>query len=198
MPHRLEDWGYQVSTGPLVWNRFKAQLRARPGDGTYPLVWAEAVAGPGRFIHRAEKRSHQPYFRPTENDEWLKVNVPCVLVQRTTAKEQPRRLIAAAMPASFINRHGAVIVENHLNMIKPIAGKKPKVSTAALSALLNSAVADQAFRCISGSVAVSAFELEALPLPAVKEMIKIDNLIRRGAKPETIEAQIRALYRAEA
>ena len=30
MPHRLADWGYRVSTGPLVWNRFKPQLQQAP------------------------------------------------------------------------------------------------------------------------------------------------------------------------
>lgn len=194
MPARLCDWGYQVSTGPLVWNRFKPQLRAHPGKDTFPLVWAEAVAGPNRFIHRADKRSHQPYFHTKLKDAWLKVNVPCVLVQRTTAKEQPRRLIAAEMPQGFIKKHGAVIVENHLNMIKPIAGKTPKVSTAALSALINSAIADEAFRCISGSVAVSAFELEALPLPSAQDMAAVERMVRNGAMPHAIEALIRALY----
>lgn len=194
MPARLSDWGYQVSTGPLVWNRFKTQLRSKPGTDTLPLVWAEAVAGPNRFIHRAEKRSHEPYFHAREKDEWLKVNVACVLVQRTTAKEQPRRLIAAEMPQSFIRKHGAVIVENHLNMIKPIAGTKPKVSTAALSTLMNSSVADAVFRCISGSVAVSAFELEALPLPSADAMAEVEKLIRQRADKETIEAFLYALY----
>jgi adenine-specific DNA-methyltransferase len=198
MPHRLRDWGYQVSTGPLVWNRFKPQLRVRGDKDTLPLVWAEAVAGPNRFVHRAEKRSHLPYFQPRAKDAWLKVSVPCVLVQRTTAKEQPRRLIAAEMPQSFIKKHGAVIVENHLNMIKPIANKKPKVSPAAVSALMNSGIVDEAFRCISGSVAVSAFELEALPLPSIEAMVSIERLIREGAVPETIEASVRALYLAEA
>lgn len=197
MPHRLADWGYQVSTGPLVWNRFKGQLRARPGRDTFPLVWAEAVTSDGRFIYRAEKRRHEPYFRIEQGDEWLKVSVPCVLVQRTTAKEQPRRLIAAEMPASFIKQHGAVVVENHLNMIRAASAKCPKVSTAALAAVLNSEVVDEAFRCISGSVAVSAFELEALPLPPAQKMAAIDTLIRQQATPATIAARIRTLYCGE-
>ncbi len=195
MPHRLADWGYRVSTGPLVWNRFKSQLRERPGSNTYPLIWAEAVAGPGRFVHRANKRNHQPFFEITEIDEWLKVSVPCVLVQRTTAKEQPRRLIAAEMPDSFIKLHGAVVVENHLNMIRPdCAERRPKVDTAILSAVMNSSVVDEAFRCISGSVAVSAFELEALPLPAPDQMRRLKTLIDAGACVETIDACVRMLY----
>ena len=43
MPHRLADYGYKVSTGPLVWNRHKESLRDRPGKGRYPLIWAESV-----------------------------------------------------------------------------------------------------------------------------------------------------------
>jgi adenine-specific DNA-methyltransferase len=121
--------------------------------------------------------------------------VPCVLVQRTTAKEQARRLIAAEMPAQFIKKHGAVVVENHLNMVRPIRSTRPQVSAAALAALLNSPIADEAFRCISGSVAVSAFELEALPLPAAEDMAVIDGLIRSAAGAVTIGARIRALYR---
>lgn len=198
MPDRLADWGYRVSTGPLVWNRHKKQLRANRGDRCFPLVWAEAVTTDGYFVHRAEKRRHQPFFQVRPGDEWLKVKVPCVLVQRTTAKEQSRRLIAAEMPAGFVKKHGAVIVENHLNMIRPANQKRPKVGTAALAATLNSSIVDEAFRCISGSVAVSAFELEALPLPAAANMAHIEDLIRRGVGLAEIEKQIVALYRNEA
>jgi adenine-specific DNA-methyltransferase len=194
MRHRLADWGYRVSTGPLVWNRHKDQLRVRLAKSTYPLVWAEAVTSDGCFIHRAEKRNHLPYFQAKEGDDWLKVRTPCVLVQRTTAKEQQRRLIATALPAQFVRKYGAVVVENHLNMILPVGKRGPKVSQAALTAFLNSSVADEAFRCISGSVAVSAFELEALPVPPPAKMTAIEALIRRSASTKTVDAHIRALY----
>lgn len=193
MPSRLADWGYEVSTGPLVWNRFKMQLRDKPERDTFPLVWAEAVTSDGRFIHRADKRGHQPYFKARACDEWLKVSMPCVLLQRTTAKEQPRRLIAAELPESFIKQHGAVIVENHLNMVRP-AGPTPRVSTAVLTAVLNSSVVDEAFRCISGSVAVSAFELEALPLPKPSKLRRLEHMIRDGAAADLIDAHIRAVF----
>ena len=39
---------------------------------------------------------------------------------------------------------------------------------------------DQVFRCISGSVAVSAFELEALPLPSSEQMTALEPLIEKG------------------
>lgn len=192
MPTRLSDWGYGVSTGPLVWNRYKRQLRDRASAGSYPLIWAESVTADGRFIYRAQKRNHAPYFHVERGDDWLVTNSPCVLLQRTTAKEQARRLIAAELPAAFIKEHGAVVIENHLNML--VTRGKPKVTPAALAAILNSDIVDQVFRCISGSVAVSAFELKSLPLPSVADMRNVERLITQKAERETIEAAIRALY----
>jgi len=117
-----------------------------------------------------------------------------VLLQRTTAKEQTRRLIAACLPESFLARHGgAVVVENHLNMLRPIVDKPP-VGADVLAAFLNSAAADRAFRCVSGSVAVSAYELEALPLPAPEEMAGLASLLARGAARTCIEAECARLY----
>lgn len=193
MRNRLADWGYAVSTGPLVWNRHKGQLVSRPGGKRFPLIWAEAVTSDGRFEWRAEKKNHAPYFEAREGDDWLITNSLCVLVQRTTAKEQSRRLIAAALPAKFVLRHGAVVIENHLNMVRPVS-KRPPVHVDVLAAFLNSAAADRAFRCVSGSVAVSAYELEAMPLPAVEDLGAVARLVREGGTRARIEAACMRLY----
>ena len=197
MSHRLADCGYKVSTGPLVWNRHKPGLRDRPGKGRYPLIWAESVRSDGVFEFRARKRNHEPYFEPLPEESWVVTDFPCVLLQRTTAKEQSRRLVATELPTSFIEEHGAVVVENHLNMIRPVNGA-PLVSPSALAAFLNTAVVDQLFRCINGSVAVSAYELEALPLPPPEAMAEIEHLVRRGAWRSTIEQAARRLYHGRA
>jgi adenine-specific DNA-methyltransferase len=191
MPERLADWGYKVSTGPLVWNRFKPQLQDMPALGSIPLIWAESITSDGRFIFRSEKRNHKPYFRLLAGDDWLVVRTPCVLLQRTTAKEQARRLIAAEMPASFLAQHDGVTVENHLNMLIPITAK-PAVPPALLSAFLNSMGADRAFRCLSGSVAVSAYELENLPLPAASDLKRLAGRKYDHAKIEELSQNLYA------
>lgn len=194
MSHRLADWGYGVSTGPLVWNRYKDQLAYRPGRDRQPLIWAESITSDGQFKFRAEKKNHAPYFEVRRGDEWLTVTTPCVLLQRTTAKEQARRLIAACLPEAFIKANGgAVVIENHLNMIKPIV-EQPSVPAYVVAAFLNSMAADRAFRCVSGSVAVSAYELEALPLPAVKELSELRRLLDAGADRSRIDAECSRLY----
>ena len=197
MPHRLSDYGYSVSTGPLVWNRHKPSLCEQPGIGRFPLVWAESVRPDGLFEFRARKRNHKPYFEPKETERWVVSDRPCVLLQRTTAKEQCRRLIAANLPRSFIEEHGGVVVENHLNMIRSGDGS-PTVSPAVLAALLNSDTVDQVFRFINGSVAVSAYELQALPLPPPQAVNEVERLVQRGARRATLEQAVQRLYGAEA
>jgi len=202
LPHRLHDWGYSVSTGPLVWNRHKGQLRDKPGRQCVPLIWAEAVRPDGTFRFRATRKNHAPYFRMLPGDGSLLVDQPCVLVQRTTAKEQHRRLIAAELPTQFLAEHGHVTVENHLNMVKPArdlpileeASKALRVSPGAVAAFLNTEVADRAFRCLSGSVAVSAFELEALPLPDPMEMRAVADAVAKGAPHHEVERLCSELY----
>lgn len=177
MPTRLAHWGYGVSTGPLVWNRFKDRMRHMPEAQAVPLIWAEAVGADGEFVFRAARRNHAPYFAVRDNEDFLLVDKPCVLLQRTTSKEQARRLVAAELPQAFLDKHGgAVTVENHLNMVVP-TGPTPSVDTAALAAFLNSSIADRVFRCISGTVAVSAYELEAMPLPPPWTMKELSLLL---------------------
>lgn len=192
MTTRLKDWGYHVSTGPLVWNRFKDQLCTKNGKNRHPLIWAESISADGTFKFSAEKRNHTPYFEIKEGDDWLVTTESCVLLQRTTAKEQSRRLIAAELPKSFIKKHTAVIIENHLNMIKSDGSNL--VTAAAVAAVLNSKIVDEVFRCISGSVAVSAFELEALPLPSKEQMKTIEKLVKCRANSESIEAALEKIY----
>jgi len=192
MPHRLSDYGYTVSTGPLVWNRFKNQIVEKASKETLPLIWAESISADGKFQYRADKRNHLPYFQPQAGDDWLITRKACVLLQRTTAIEQPRRLIAAELPEAFFKSHRAVVIENHLNMIRPTSDA-PCVSAGIIAALLNSAIVDRAFRCISGSVAVSAYELENLPLPSPA---KLKALLGRKSCREAVERTCEGLYSA--
>ncbi|HEY0555498.1 MAG TPA: SAM-dependent methyltransferase, partial [Thermoanaerobaculia bacterium] len=196
MPYRLSDYGYKVSTGPLVWNRHKPQLHSHPVGNSYPILWAECITPDGRFEHRTEKKNHKPYLKPRKDQDWLLTDQPCVLVQRTTAKEQRRRLIAAELPAKLLRKVGAVSVENHLNMVRPVVDQ-PAVSLRVIAVLLNSEVVDAAFRCISGSVAVSATELEALPLPPPEVARRLEEILDAGVTGEPLQRYIHDLYTRE-
>lgn len=95
---------------------------------------------------------------------------PAILIQRTTAPEQPRRIVAALLDAAGLAAAGGrVVVENHLNVCTAQEGAA--VDAWALLAFLNSSAADQLYRCLTGSVAVSAFELSSLPAPPVDSLL---------------------------
>lgn len=194
--NRLSDYGYRVGTGPLVWNRHKSQFSIDEVVGTYPVIWAESVQQNGTFVWSSAKRQHLPWFLPTERDQWVITRASCVLVQRTTAKEQHRRLIAAELPIDFIKKHRGVIVENHLNMILPTI-RAPRISPRLIAFLLNNQTIDSIFRCISGSVAVSAFELESIPLPPMKDALVLQGMLFGGASETDMREAVAAVYKGE-
>ncbi len=66
-----------------------------------------------------------------------------------------------------------------MNIIHPVT-EEPKVSLEVLMLLLNSQVVDRIFRCLSGSVAVSATELHALPLPPIEKLEELEALLDRN------------------
>ena len=84
-----------------------------------------------------------------------------------------------------------------MNVIRSLNGQ-PEVSTGVIAALLNSDVVDQVFRCINGSVAVSAYELEALPLPPPESMNRLEELVRQGAERQILEREVERLYKGAA
>jgi adenine-specific DNA-methyltransferase len=193
MPHRLRDYGFDVATGQLVWNRHKDQLRRTYDEGCLPIIWAEAVNADGKFHFQAARRSHLPYLEIKGEQDFLINQEPCILVQRTTAKEQKRRIIAAVIPNSFVLEYPGFVVENHLNMVYPVTNK-PRFALRTLAALLSSAALDQAFRCINGSVAVSAFELNSLPLPSPEQMRSLQQVVLSGGANCDIEELIARFY----
>ena len=167
-PRRLKDWGYRVSTGPLVWNRQKHALHGEPSSNCVKVIWAEAVTRPDEIDALPQKAAHRrhAFYSPSPRagskdplSDPAVVRGPCVLVQRTTSKEQDRRVIAAELPAHV----GLVAIENHLNMLVPTR-RDPQLTTTELAKFLSTAFADRIVRCISGSVALSASELASVPV----------------------------------
>jgi adenine-specific DNA-methyltransferase len=195
MPHRLRDYGFGVSTGQLVWNRHKDQLRRTYEEGCMPVIWAEAVNADAKFHFQAARRFHLPYLKIKPHQDFLINREPCILVQRTTAKEQKRRIIAALIPNSFVLEYPGFVVENHLNMVYSMTSK-PRLALRTITALLNSGALDQAFRCINGSVAVSAYELNSLPLPSPEQMRLVQEQVLSGAANCEIESLIASFYSA--
>ncbi|MGH3974020.1 MAG: Eco57I restriction-modification methylase domain-containing protein [Pseudonocardiaceae bacterium] len=166
MPSNLRAAGWRASTGPLVWNRRKSDLSAESGIYRYPIIWAADIDG-GR-LHRDVVRDRLRYLtvHGSRDQSVILLTEPAILVQRTTAPEQSRRLVSVRLTAEQLDQWGgAVVVENHVNVLRS-ATVEPLVSIDTLELLLATEVFDRVMRSMSGSVAVSAYELESIPLPS--------------------------------
>ena len=190
MPLTLAAAGWRVSTGPLVWNRRRADLGRLRGENSAQVVWAADLDG-GRLQHDPV-RDDLRWLRMGENDGSVPLlKEPAVLVQRTTSPEQHRRVVCVELTLRRLREWGgAVVVENHVNVIRPVDGATPELSLSALAAVLSTGTVDRLTRCISGSVALSAYELESLPLPEMETLKAWESL--RG---EDLETAVAAAYR---
>lgn len=189
LPLRLSDLGWRVTTGPLVWNRRRDDLHQHPARSRRPVLWAADLDG-GR-IHRDPARAALRYLTiRDDNDARLMVlTEPSVLVQRTTSPEQRRRLVSAVLsPETLTDWGGGVVVENHVNVLRP-RQEGPAISAQLLGRLLATTTLDSLTRCISGSVALSAYELEALPIPSLEVLDQLSVL-----PDDEFEAAVRGLY----
>lgn len=174
----LKDYGYRVTTGPLVWNRHKDQIRKsyKKEAGIFPIIWSEAIKEDGNFSIKYRIRNGKKYIKINPGQEYLVCRNPVALIQRTTSKEQQRRIVTCVMDKAYFDKWNGAVIENHVNAIAPTIDNA-EVSLEAIAYMLNTNIIDRIFRCISGSVAVSVSELHALPLPEPNKVKHIDQMI---------------------
>jgi len=146
-------------TGPIVWNRVKPLLRPRGGEGRLPLVWATDI-GRFRFALATAGGTRPAYLEATEKVRDLAMAGPSLLIQRVTADEQARRIVASRSGLPIRQRY---FVENHLNVLQP--GPEARIDLSYLLGVLSSDIVEFLFRSMNGNTQVSATELNLLPIP---------------------------------
>lgn len=186
-PGTLQKYGWEVSTGPVVAFRarqFLADEGAVEQQEAFPLLWMHNVRN--GMVEWPSPRSNKPQgLFPAEAAQDLSVPVSnYVLLRRFSAKEEPRRLIAAAFLRNQFT-HRKVGLENHLNYIYKKNGELDDDETLGLSAILNSALLDRYFRISNGNTQVNAMELRALPLPHQAVIRQIGERYRSVDQSET-------------
>lgn len=162
--HTLASYGYETHTGLFVPHRDTRKTR-RNGNGAaraFPLIWCTDIGQDGRFEFKQADRSKRFIIIAKKNDRVV-LRKPSVALQRTTAKDDARRLIAAPIDAGVINEYGGYVGENHVIFL--LKTERAVCEVGLLAKILRSRTVDRLFRCISGSVSVSSSELAELPLP---------------------------------
>jgi len=163
--------GCPAKTGPIVWNRVKPLLRPKGGTGTLPLVWATDI-GRFQFVLGTAGDSRPAFLVDNQETGHLATYGPSLLVQRVTADEQARRIVASL--ATF-RAHPRYFVENHLNVLQP--SNWSKVDLRFLLGILSSDVVEFLFRAMNGNTQVSATEINLLPIPRGKFESEIAEIV---------------------
>ncbi|WP_029032655.1 HsdM family class I SAM-dependent methyltransferase [Salinarimonas rosea] len=152
VPHR--------STGTLLKERSDDAPR---GEAVVPLLWSKAISPDGSFDPERMKEARELiYVRCAQNSPSL-IREASILVQRTSNKQQRRRVNAAVLPSSFVGRTGA-LAENHVVVLSP----PPDIAENELddwAALLSSGAFNALFSERSGTATVSVRLLMQMPFP---------------------------------
>jgi len=171
-PHRLADYGYKIRIGAYVWNRdkrpkYKTLKDARKAKATtaVPLLWSRDISQ-GGYVDFDPARMDDGHHFVDLGDKHHSgvVRQPCVVMQRVTSNDQPRRLVVAPVPLPIYAEHGGFVGENHVVILEP-AVETPELEPIQLAELLGTHTVDRIYRCISGATNVSVFELSQLALP---------------------------------
>src|SRR5262249_4775414 len=116
----LTDYGYLVKTGYFVWNREKHRYHVgkKPRAREVPLVWAHSVRANQRG---APWDGNKPGFGfakiPRSSTAIIRSNA--VILQRTSNRRQPRRLIAAVIREADATGGRGFVTENHTIIVVP-------------------------------------------------------------------------------
>lgn len=192
LPATLEDLGLQVSTGKVVDFRSREHLRDQPATNTAPLVYpqnlvANAVCWP------VLGRKPQALAISSETRRLFLPNEHFVLVKRFTAKEEPRRVVAAVSSPSAYGDAQVVAFENHLNVFHASGGGLDPDLALGLATFLNSDLVDTYVRQFSGHTQVNATDLRRLRYPDVETL----RAMARGGNHGHVEAATHAKAGAE-
>lgn len=169
----LADYGYAPRIGAFVWNRDtrttypSAKSAAHAQGGTaVPLLWSSDISPDGRLRFTGAPKANREhcFVNLGAKDHPSVVRKPSVLLQRVTSNDQPRRLVAAAVPKPLIDTYGGFVGENHTVILEQVSSE-PALTPEQLAQLLATPTVDRYFRCISGATNVSVFELSQLRLP---------------------------------
>ena len=159
----LSDLGVQVSTGPVVDFRLKDDLRAKPENGSVPLLYA-AHFQHGKLEWPKVMKKPNAIQVSDSSKKWLWKNEGhYVITRRFTSKEERRRIVASVytsdLPGEMIG------FENHLNVFHVQQNGLSPFLAKGLSIYLNSSLLDRFFRQFNGHTQVNATDLRSLKYP---------------------------------
>ncbi|MFE8100891.1 Eco57I restriction-modification methylase domain-containing protein [Brenneria goodwinii] len=179
----LETLGFSVKTGYLVPHRSGDLISfTKKSASDVPILWSESISAGYVDFETTYKKIKQKWYHSKSGIGVI--SEPCVVVKRTSSKEQKRRIQAGYVSKNLIELNKGFIAENHVNVIFKIKVSKIQLST--LTTFLRSEIFEELFKCSSGTVTVSATELRQIPMPSYDGMLLFQDMTARVSSQELI------------
>lgn len=175
LPADLAGIDLAVSTGKVVDFRAKEYLRAEPDHSTGPLIYPTHFAAGLVRWPKAGKKPNALVDAPATAQLWMPKGT-YVLVKRFSAKEEPRRIVAAIVDPSLVPGR-KLSFENHLNVYHRKGAGMPDLLARGLAAFLNSSLVDAYFRQFNGHTQVNATDLRNLRYPSLEGLEALGRLL---------------------
>ena len=191
--HTLADLSVSVSTGRVVGFRAKERLHVEAIDGDAPLIFPRHFAD--GFVAWPKASGSKPNALAVRgpDDDLLFPAGWYVLINRFSAKEEKRRVVAALYDPSRIDAE-SVAFDNKLNVLHHKNAGLSEDLAKGLTIFLNSTVIDAYFRQFSGHTQVNAGDLRSMHFPDANEL---EQLGRRIDRSMPTQDQINQLVREE-
>ena len=178
--YTLEEIGLSVSTGRVVDFRARESLCAGPQPGAMPLIYpAHFSNGVVRWPNQEGKKPEAILLSPATQELMLPSGY-YALVKRFSAKEEPRRIVAALFDPHQVSAP-LVAFENHLNYYHSNNTGLSAALAKGLTLFLNSTLIDVYFRQFSGHTQVNATDLRMLRYPSREMLERLG--VRAGIEP---------------
>lgn len=159
----LKDIDIQVSTGPVVDFRMKADLSMNPKTGYNPLIYPMHLKnGINWPIKDSKKPNAIKLSEKSKSSLWENKGF-FLLTKRFSSKEEKRRIVATIYDSSPVG--DLVGFENKLNVFHSNKKGLDYNLIKGLYVYLNSSLLDQYYRIFSGNTQVNATDLRALHYP---------------------------------
>jgi len=188
----LTDLGIGVSTGKVVDFRNRRYLTDNlDTPGVTPMIYQSNIRSGGIEWPQTNARKPQGFVAIEDAAiRQLLSQGPYVVVKRQTAKEDPRRVIAALWDGP-----SRVAFDNKTNYLHESNKPLERNLARGLMLWLNSTVLDRYFRAFSGHTQVNAGDLRRLPFPCREDLILLAKTAPDGLPDqEALDAVVAKLF----
>lgn len=169
---KLEDIGLKLKTGLTVDFRNKRYLQDKPTNDSVPLFSSiHFKNGSIKFPNADDK---EPQYININNKSLLQKNTNYLFIKRFSSKEEKRRIQPAMFFKNEFSNYEYISTENHINFISSLKNIEVNEDIIyGLYIIYNSTLYDRYYRILNGSTQVNATEINNIPIPDEKTIIKM-------------------------